>query len=281
MNLTSFQTSDGWFTIAPFDHRGSLATALKLDLKTQLDREKFLHIKHLFMQILSPHVSAVLTDPEYGISTLHDKDPQCGLFLSLEESGYSSDKDAMTILRSNWGVSGVKQHSAGAKLLVYINPKSSTADAKLALIESVANDCATAQVPFLVEPVLYALDDSPLWEKEGDESWIATHLQVCEQIAPFCDILKIQYPGSQAACATVSTLHPNWILLSRGAAFDIFKEYLRTAARQGCKGFAAGRAVWQEIEDLDAREWEGFLRTTAVPRLQELIRILRSANTLA
>ncbi len=281
MNLTSFQTSDGWFTIAPFDHRGSLATSLKLDLSNQLDREKFLHIKQLFMRILSPHVSAVLTDPEYGIRTLDDKAANCGLFLSLEESGYSSDKDAMTILRSDWGVAGVKKHAAGAKLLVYVNPTSSTADAKLKLIESVANECSLAQVPFLLEPVLYPLEQSPLWEKEGDEQWIATHLEVCKTMAPFCDILKIQYPGSQDACAKVSSLHPNWILLSRGAAFETFTDYLTTAARQGCKGFAAGRAVWQEIEELDAREWEGFLRTTAVPRLLELSQILRTANTLA
>lgn len=281
MNLTAFQTSDGWFTIAPFDHRGSLATALKLDLRTQFDREKFLHIKHLFMRILSPHVSAVLTDPEYGISTLADKEEHCGLFLSIEESGYSSNKDAMTILRSNWGVAGVKQHGAGAKLLVYFNPKSSTADEKLTLIESVATQCAQANVPFLVEPVLYPVDQAALWDNEGDDAWIATHLQVCERIAPFCDILKIQYPGSQDACKKVSGLHPNWILLSRGVAFDTFTEYLATAARQGCKGFAAGRAVWQEIENLDATEWEGFLQTTAVPRLQELTQILRSANTLA
>lgn len=281
MNLTSFQTSDGWFTIAPFDHRGSLATSLKLDLSNQLDREKFLHIKHLFMRILSPHVSAVLTDPEYGIRTLDDKAAHCGLFLSLEESGYSSDKDAMTILRSDWGVAGVKKHTAGAKLLVYVNPKSSTADAKLKLIESVANECSLAQVPFLLEPVLYPLEQSPLWEKEGDEQWIATHLEVCKTMAPFCDILKIQYPGSQDACAKVSLLHPNWILLSRGAAFETFTDYLTTAARQGCKGFAAGRAVWQEIEKLDANEWEEFLVNTAVPRLLELNQILRTANTLA
>lgn len=281
MNLSAFQTVDGWFTIAPFDHRGSLATSLKLDLSKELDREKFLHIKHLFMQILSPHVSAVLTDPEYGIRTLDDKASNCGLFLSLEESGYSSDKDAMTILRPDWGVAGVKHHHAGAKLLVYFNPKSPTTKAKLALIESVAKECSLSNVPFLLEPVLYAVNDALLWEKEGDEHWIATHLEVCETLAPFCDILKIQYPGDQAAYAKVSSLHPNWILLSRGAAFDTFTQYLTTAARQGCKGFAAGRAVWQEIEELDANEWEGFLQNTAVPRLQELSQILRRANTLA
>ncbi len=281
MTLSDFQTADGFFTIAPFDHRGSLASSLKLDLTKEQDQAKFLFLKQLFIKVFSPHTSAVLTDPDYGIQTLDLKAPNCGLFLSLEESGYTGDHEAMTTLKPNWGVDGVQKYNAGAKLLVYFNPLESNAQQKLDVVKRLAEECHQKEVIFLVEPVLFALSSKKQWMAEGDQDWIATHLQACEQFAPYCDILKIQYPGSADACRQVSSLHSNWILLSRGAVYETFIEYMKTAARNGSKGYAAGRAVWQEITSLDSSAWEQFLQTTAVPRIEELTSILRSANLLA
>jgi hypothetical protein len=61
MTVNDFQTTDGFFTIAPFDHRGSLAESLRLDLSRIEDANVFLMLKHLFMKTLSPYVSTGLT----------------------------------------------------------------------------------------------------------------------------------------------------------------------------------------------------------------------------
>jgi sulfofructosephosphate aldolase len=282
MTLADFSTPEGFFSIAPFDHRASLAESLHLDLTVQSDREKFLELKKLFMRIFSPHVSAVLTDPEFGIKTLNDKKGTCGVFMSLEESGYSGDHDAMTTLKSDWGVDGVREHGAGAKLLVYYNPKSETAQAKLELVRKVFVECKDKEVVFLVEPVLYAIPEVKQWDQEMDASWSKVYVDLCRQFAPFCDILKIQYPGSQEACKDVSTFHQNWILLSRGVGFDTFSQYLTTAVRSGAKGYAAGRAVWQEITQLSTTlDWQQFLETTGVERIQKLNEILKTARLVA
>ncbi len=274
MNLSDFATSDGLFTIAPFDHRSSLAESLKLDLRQESDKAVFLRLKHLFMKLLSPHVSAVLTDPEYGIATLEDKAPATGLFLSLEKSGYSEDHDAMTQLYPNWGIEGVLKHQAGAKLLVYCNPKSQTIQRKYELVAQLFAQARQKGVIFLVEPVLYSLPEDRQW-KEWDEAWIEAYLSVCENIAPYCDILKVQYPGNAAACQRLSRMHPNWILLSRGVGYDDFVRLLKDAASNGCRGYAAGRAVWQELTTLNSGDWEKFLADTAVNRLKELTQVLR------
>lgn len=276
MQLSDFMTSDGLLTIAPFDHRSSLATSLKLDLMNDANKESFAHLKRLFMQTLSPVVSAVLTDPEFGPSTVSLKAPSTQVFFSLEESGYSGDHDAMTTLKANWGIDGIKAHNAGAKLLVYTNPKSSTYQQKIALVASLATEAKDKGVVFLVEPVMYALPNETQWQTEGDAGWIATHMEVCRAIAPHTDILKIQYPGSAEACREVSTLHPHWILLSRGVTFDIFTGYLNTARSAGACGYAAGRAIWQELTTLPEEKWEEFLRTVSVPRLEQLNALLRS-----
>ncbi len=282
MTLSDFTTPEGNFAIAPFDHRASLAESLHLDLHNAGDQEKFLELKKLFMRVFSPHVSAVLTDPEYGVKTLDVKRAGCGLFLSLEESGYSGDHDAMTTLKKDWGVDGVREHQAGAKLLVYYNPQSQTAPQKLELVRKLFVECKDKEVVFLVEPVLYALTDKKQWDSEMDPQWSEVYLEVCRQFAPFCDILKIQYPGSQEACATVSTFHKNWILLSRGVGFEVFCQYLTTAMRQGARGYAAGRAVWQEIQTMSTgEEWQKFLETTGVDRLKQLNEILKTSRLVA
>jgi len=282
MTLAYFQTPEGLFAIAPFDHRASLASTLHLDLKKWEDQQTFIALKKLFIQIFSPHVSAVLTDPEYGIKTLSEKSPDCGLFLSLEESEYSSDHDAMTVLKSDWGVDGIREHGGAAKLLVYFNPKSETANAKLELVRKLFVECKDKEVIFLVEPVLYALPGTTQWSAEMDAEWSKVYVDLCSQFAPFCDILKIQYPGSAEACAQVSTFHKNWILLSRGVDFETFCGYLTTAMRAGSKGYAAGRAVWQEISSMNTvGEWQKFLETTGVERIEKLNQILKTARLVA
>lgn len=273
MTLSDFQTEDGLFTIAPFDHRGSLAKSLQLDLSKKENQDLFLKLKHLFMQTLSPHVSAVLTDPEYGIKTLEDKFPTTGLFLSLEKSGYSDDHEQMTEIYPNWGIDAIGSHKAGAKLLVYCNPKGKNQVAKYDLVKQLFDQARQQGVVFLVEPVLYA-ESADAW-KEWDSAWIEAYLSVCENIAPYCDILKIQYPGSEEACARVTRMHPNWILLSRGVEYQDFTQLLARSAKNGCRGFAAGRAVWQEVTKLVPNEWEKFLDTTAKARLLQLTQILK------
>lgn len=273
MTLSDFQTSDGLFTIAPFDHRGSLAKSLRLDLKDEKSQALFLKLKHLFMKTLSPHVSAVLTDPEYGIKTLKDKADSAGLFLSLEKSGYTDDHENMTELYPNWGIEGVKSHNAGAKLLVYCNPGGQHQQAKYDLVKRLFDEASQQGVVFLVEPVLYPLP-SQGW-KEWDEAWIEAHLSVCENIAPFCDILKVQYPGTPEACERITRMHPNWILLSRGVEYDDFARLLKDSVQHGCRGFAAGRAVWQELTQEEPEKWEQFLQTTSVQRLVQLTQILK------
>lgn len=272
MNLADFQTSDGLFTIAPFDHRASLAKSLNLDLKIEQHQKQFIMLKHLFMKILSPYVSSVLTDPEYGLETLAEKAPNTGLFLSLEKSGYTDDHEQMTQLYPNWGIDGVKKHAAGAKLLVYCNPEGETTPAKYELVKKLFYEARQKGVVFLVEPVLY---QGAIQWKEWDKVWIEAYLSVCSNIAPYCDILKVHYPGSTDACSQITRMHPNWILLSRGIAYDEFVHLLTDAVRNGCRGFAAGRAVWQELTKLSPKEWETFLNTIAVDRLKALTQILR------
>lgn len=282
MTLSSIQTASGMYTIAPFDHRGSLATTLGLDLQTAAGKKTLTQLKILFMQTFSPFCSGVLVDPEYGFPAVEYKAEHCGLIMTLESSGYNDEKTAVPVLMPNWGVEGVKNNFAVAKLLIYYHPQEQNAEQKLKLVMELGESCRKEGVAFLVEPVIF----SPNPKAELTQAEFAeAQLQTCQEFQPHCDILKIQYPGDALSCATITAeLDVPWILLSRGLHYDEFKEALKVSLENGCKGFAAGRSVWQEISEqkkedgsLDMNAVQQFLQTTALERLKELIAMTEAA----
>lgn len=282
MTLSSIQTASGMFTIAPFDHRGSLATSLGLDLTTAVGKKTLTQLKILFMQNFSPYCSGVLVDPEYGFPAIEYKADTCGLILTLESSGYNDEKTDVPVLMPNWGVEAIKNNYAVAKLLVYYHPQEPNAQQKKKLVMELGESCRKEGVAFLVEPVHFSLN--PKAELSTTE-FQEIQLQTCQEFQAHCDILKIQYPGDALACATLTAeIDVPWILLSRGMSYDPFKEALKVSLENGCKGFAAGRSVWQEISEykdaegkLDLVGVQQFLQTTATERIKELIQLTEAA----
>jgi tagatose 1,6-diphosphate aldolase/sulfofructosephosphate aldolase len=83
------------------------------------------------------------------------------------------------------------------------------------------------------------------------------------------DLLKLEYPGSAAACRRLSeVLTVPWAVLSAGVDFDIFTDVLRVSCDDGgASGFIAGRAVWKESIGMDEADRTEFFANVAVPRL--------------
>jgi tagatose-1,6-bisphosphate aldolase len=276
MFLSSIQTAAGHFTIAPFDHRGSLATLLNLDLTKSDDQQKLRELKEMMMEIFSPLCSGVLVDPEYGYDAIAKKAPNCGLILTLESSGYTDSRAAIPTLIPNWGVEGVKNNYAVAKLLMYYHPQEANAEPKKKLVSELYNYCQHEQVPFLFEPVVY---DPATGKYLSKEAFPVAQLAMIQELREYCDVIKIQYPGDALACATVTAeLDVPWILLSRGMNYEEFKLATIIAMENGCSGFAAGRSVWQEIgqqrhpdKTPNMSAIRNFLETIGVQRMKELI----------
>lgn len=286
MQLTSLQNSLGKFTIAAFDHRSSLAETMGIQLSTEVGKEQFIELKQLFLQTFAPMSSAILTDPLYGRHTLADYNYQAGVLLSLEESGYEGGKEVVPPMLDDWGVEGVAGYGAAAKLLLYFHPREKNADAKVDLVKDLFEQTREHHTPFLVEPVLFAIED----EAEFKHHWQDLQQEAVELLDEYCDVLKIEYPGlhldsvedQQLACESITQrASVPWILLSRGMKYEPFVEALEISMRFGAHGFAVGRAVWQEIEqfsldktgdwDISYAKIEEFLNTTGKDRMQHLI----------
>ena len=278
MTVRQLQNNNGNITIAAFDQRGSLAKLLGVDPASESGRQTITRLKELFMETFSPICSAVLVDPEFGLSILEKKDPKAGLLLSLERSSYDADdKDALPLLYDKWGVREITSHGAAVKLLVFYHPESHAAKEKLQFIRKTQEECKQLEVPFLVEPLLY----------EGKKGWSMSafdaQLRMVQDLAPLCDVLKLEFPLGQEEelddavaakhCEAITKASSvPWVLLSRGMGYERFIRAVEIAMKHGAHGIAVGRAVWKEVGEFAT--WEDqkqFIQSTAKERMERLV----------
>ena len=116
----------GVIAAAAMDQRGSLqksiAKARGDDAEaTATDLTMF---KKGVVKVLTPHASAVLIDPEYGLEGLLEKAPTTGVLLAYEKTGYDATlKGRLPDLLPDWSVRRLFEAGANAiKILLYYNP---------------------------------------------------------------------------------------------------------------------------------------------------------------
>lgn len=127
--------------------------------------------------------------------------------------------------------------------------------------------CRTAGLPLALEPLFYDLDHPD----DRERVVLAT---VSTFVAMNPDLLKLPYPGSPAACTTVSEIVTMpWAMLSGGGTFEDFVEQFTIARKAGCSGFMVGRALWGEAVQATPAEREHLLDDLVRPRLERLVEI--------
>jgi tagatose 1,6-diphosphate aldolase len=263
-------TSSGKITIAAIDHRGLLKKMLHPENPETTTDHEIKDWKKLMCQLYSSRISGLLIDPSYGLD-LVDTTKSCGWLLSMEQTGYRGGQAArVTDIVPGWSVQAAKEAGAsGVKLLLYYDPENkSLAEQQLALAEQVGEECQRAGMVYLLEPLSYNIEGS----REAEV------LRIVQAVAHLpVDIFKFEYPGTQRACETISSIVTKpWVLLSAGADYETYKEQLRAACSAGASGMAVGRAAWQEFGQYESVERERFLRETATARIEELSSIVET-----
>ena len=88
-------------------------------------------------------------------------------------------------------------------------------------------------------------------------------------------LLKLEYPGSPAACEAVSSaITTPWAVLSAGVDHEEFCEQLSASVRGGAAGFIAGRSLWKECAVMRPSERRAFLEGTVRRRFEQLLEVL-------
>src|SRR6185436_956252 len=94
-HMKALSNKDGIIAAAAMDQRGSLkksiAAAKGVDQKAISD-DMMSEVKVAVSKILTPHASAILLDPEWGLPAAKARASNAGLLLAYEESGYDNTK---------------------------------------------------------------------------------------------------------------------------------------------------------------------------------------------
>src|SRR5277367_6815069 len=277
--LVAVADSRGVIAAAAMDQRGSLKTAFakekgldKKDVPAQMLEE----FKTAVTRVLTPHASAILLDPEYGLPASLARAKNAGLLLAYEATGYDNTKSGrLPDLLHIWSVRRLVAAGADCiKILLYYTPfdPPDINEIKHAWVERIGGECVAADVPFFLELVGY--------EEGADEKGIGYARKkpdvVSQGMAEFSkpqygvDILKVEVPVNMAyvagskACkgeaaytrdqakehfllAATSAKKP-FIYLSAGVNNDVFAETLELAAESGVEfsGVLCGRATWKD-----------------------------------
>src|SRR5256885_4341167 len=160
--MTKLSNKDGIIAAAAMDQRGSLqkslAAAKGVDQKA-ITWDMMSEFKTAVTRILTPHASAILLDPEYGLDAAKARASNAGLLLAYEESGYDNTKpgrlpDLLPHVSAkrivDWGANAVK-------ILIYYSPfdDPDVNDIKHRFIDRIGAECETHQIPFFLEFVGY------------------------------------------------------------------------------------------------------------------------------
>jgi tagatose 1,6-diphosphate aldolase len=286
---------NGFLTICAIDHRGALRGAMNAQDPAAVSYQDMVGFKLDLCQAVAPFVSAVLLDPEYGAAqaiTGAILPGHVGLLVSMEKTGYSGEKTArISELLPGWSVEKTRRMGASAvKLLVYFRPDlKEIASRQLDLVARLAEQCIKEDIPLLVEPVSYTVNEVGVSAARFAAMKPELVIETARQITSLpIDVLKAEFPADMKfehdekklleLCEELNRAsRVPWVLLSAGADFKTFRKQVEIASRAGASGFLAGRALWQEGVRIRSREERmTFFKATAAPRLKELAEIVRS-----
>ena len=311
--LKAVSNERGIIAAAAMDQRGSLQKSLAKEKGSAVTDAMMEEFKSLVTEVLTPHASAILLDPEWGLPASKRRAKNAGLLLAYEKTGYDkTGAGRLPDLLDHWSAKRLKEAGADCvKILLYYTPydPKDVNDRKHAWVERIGDECRANDIPFFLEFVGY--------EEGADEKGIAyarkkPHI-VTESMREFSkdrygvDVLKVEVPvnmkcvegtrsfaGEKAytkkeaielfhTAAHVAT--KPFIYLSAGVSNSEFSETLELAGESGVKfnGVLCGRATWKDGIPVYAKHGAGafrkWLETEGVKNINNVNAKLKAATS--
>jgi len=278
-HMKALSNSAGVIAAAAMDQRGSLKksiAAAKGVPQEQVSDQMMEEFKVAVSRILTPHASAILLDPEWGLPAAKARAKNAGLLLAYEETGYDNTQPGrLPDLLPHLSVKRIKDWGADAvKILLYYTPfdPSDINDIKHAFIERIGAECESYDIPFFLEFVGYdekGENEKAIEYAKKKPAVVKGAMLEFSKPQYKVDVLKVEVPinpafvqGSRAfkggdyaytraqaldlfrECASVAS--KPFIYLSAGVSNPVFIENLEFAAESGTdySGVLCGRATW-------------------------------------
>jgi tagatose 1,6-diphosphate aldolase len=266
--------------------------------------------KESVSRILTPHASAILLDPEYGLPAAHQRAKTAGLLLAYEQTGYDKAvAGRLPRLLDEW--SGRRLVEVGAdcvKVLLYYSPFSASAinNVKHAWVERVGAECEALDVPFFLELVVYhdEMDEKGLEFARIKPETVVGSLTEFSKPQYGVDIFKVGFAVNMAFVGAGSgdfaytreeakshlrraaaAAQKPFIYLSEGVRNKTFAQALELAAEAGVRysGVLCGRATWKDGVEIYAKggigALEEWLQNVGVENIRRVNEQLRAATS--
>ncbi|MFT4650098.1 MAG: tagatose 1,6-diphosphate aldolase [Gammaproteobacteria bacterium] len=233
--------------------------------------EAVARFKSLLVETLQGQSTAMLLDPHFAIPYALDHfSPSKGLIVTLEDSIFKDTKEGrLSADIDDWSVAKIKRMGGDAvKVLAWYRPDAgqSVLQAQHDLVKRIGDECAHYDIPFLLELLVYPLDNDVHQTKDYIELQGKKSDDVLMSVAEFAkpeygvDLFKLESPVNAAKAnnsAQVQEVFDEmgrlagrpWIMLSAGAGKADFRNVLNHAFKAGASGFLAGRAIWLDAFD--------------------------------
>jgi tagatose 1,6-diphosphate aldolase len=315
-HMKALSNKEGIIAAAAMDQRGSLqksiASAKGVDPKA-VTPEMMSEFKVAVSKILTPHATAILLDPEFGLEAAKARASNAGLLLAYEETGYDNTQPGrlpdllphVSVKRiADWGADAVK-------ILIYYTPFDDPKinDIKHAFVERIGAECEFHQIPFFLEFVGY---DPKGGNEKGLEFAKIKPQVVIGSMKEFTkpqyhvDVLKVEVPvnaefvegsavykGEKAYTRAEALAYYRqgaevatkpFIYLSAGVSNAQFVESLNMAKEAGTdfSGVLCGRATWKDGMPIYAtkgvKALEDWLSTEGVKNINAVNAALTGAT---
>ncbi len=312
--LESVADSRGIIAALAIDQRSALRSLFSKAMAVEpsaVSPDKLSQFKEAVSSILTPHASAILLDPEYGLPAAARRAPNAGLLLAYEQTGYDKTVPGrLPRLLDGWSVKHLIESGANAvKLLLYFSSRSSAEinRAKYSFVEKVGAECVAADVPFFLELVSYAesMDEKGIEFARIKNEIVAAGAKEFSKPQYLVDVLKIGMPvnlsfveGSPspageilysreqakqhfliaAACSSIP-----FIYLSEGISNSTFQFGLQLASEVGAgySGVLCGRATWKDGVEIFVKQGvaalEDWLSREGVKNIENINQCLAAA----
>src|SRR5437868_12659602 len=303
----------GVIAAAAMDQRGSLQKSLAKEKGGEITDAMMEEFKSLVTEVLTPHASAILLDPEWGLPASKRRARNAGLLLAYEKTGYDkTGPGRLGDLLDHWSAKRLKEVGADCvKILLYYTPfdPKDVNDKKHAWVERIGDECRANDIPYFLEFVGY--DEST--DEKGLEYARKKPRIVTESMREFTkdrygvDVLKVEVPvnmkfvegarsyGGQKAYTkkeAIDLFHnaagaatKPFIYLSAGVSNAEFSETLELAGESGVKfnGVLCGRATWKDGIAVYAKQGAGafrkWLETEGVKNIENVNQKLKTATS--
>jgi len=261
-------------------------------------------------RVLTPHASAILLDPEYGLPAARQRANGSGLLLAYEQTGYDKGvAGRLPRLLDEWSARRLVAAGAdGIKVLLYYSPFSANAinDVKQAWVERVGAECEALDVPFFLELVVYhdEMDEKSLEFARIKPETVVSSLSEFSNPRYGVDIFKVGFAVNMAFVGegkgdvaytreeakghlrrAAAAARKPFIYLSEGVRNQVFADALELAAeaRVCYSGVLCGRATWKDGVEIYAKggaaALEDWLASVGAENIRRVNEQLRAATS--